>query len=150
MCYFVEVHFCGNNFRKTICYSWCGRSPHLVDGLVWTISWCLTWPDLIAWITLSWRFRDGFLWLYCYNALRQAARSIRICETRLLHVWPSHTATEHFTIWFNFRMTPVNIADYCFSFCNISNTAIGDFVVVRIPLASGTSYRNFVAEVISK
>ena len=86
---------------------------------------------------------------------RQAARSVRICETRLLHVRPCHTATENFTISFNFRMTPINKTDYWFSFtgsrfCNISNIAIGDFVVVRIPLASDTSYKNFVAEVISK
>ena len=47
---------------------------------------------------------------------RQAARSVRICEPRLLHVWPCHTATENFTISFNFRMTPINKTDYCFSF----------------------------------
>ena len=79
---------------------------------------------------------------------QKATRSICICDRR--NVWPCHTATENFTIWFNFRMTPMNITDYCFPFCNNSNTAIGDFVVVIIPLAWGTSYKNFVAEVISK
>ena len=38
-----------------------GDPPHLVDGLVWPNSWCLTWPDLIAWITSSWPFWDGVL-----------------------------------------------------------------------------------------
>ena len=30
-----------------------GDPPHLVDGLLWPNSWCLTWPDPISWITSS-------------------------------------------------------------------------------------------------